>query len=855
MPDNFSHQVNKGKTVNVVGDHTVIQIFDEPKPPAENVQPDIRRLFTSLKERYQSRYEQKLDGRFEIALEVSESFDGQNPQKFTERYTKDAKVSEAFPAINSAFEKTGRVLIVGSPGIGKTVLLLKLALNLLNKTDLARQEAFPVIFNLASWSSKEYKSFEEWLVAMLVSGYGLSKNFAKTLLHQGRVIFLLDGLDELAREKGTEAAHRERAKCMDSLNDYLQRGRKVVICSRREEFIQMQQRTGQDAPVSAKIEVLNLTEDDIHLALLFAQEDKGNSASATNLLKIIETDEVFLAVLSTPFYFTIALEVFDKELWTEKDFPTSTDEDEQYLLYFYRSGFNSTRIEEIKKYLLQRFVENKLKHSPNTYNFQSEKTKVWLKWLAERLDRFTVFELAALRLVDLYTEDETKASKIQWTSYGVSFLGFTLFPLFISIFEDAYRDLGILMCLVISFSFTGSSLLRGSSRNTEIYEIPTEDIISLDLRRFLDWKFWAELITEIISGALLGFIVVVFLGILSFGISFFNSFFHSSGEREVAISFIPFGLTIGALTGLFIGIFESLKKVKEFAVLEHPYQRLLGGLSSRLFFSIFIILLSLVAMAGYEFQLRNGYLHPHYEIYMTLGMFPLFFVFFTLLSSPIIRHLILRIDLYRQDKMPLKYAIFLDYAVSLRILEKDGGYWRFRHQNLQEHFVTLDSTPPMQARKRAVFQKPSKKLTVWQKCLVAFWLFWGQNPSLPFKAKFKRIANRAFWEWMGLACSVSTLATLVFTFGGGEEIRQLIGIKLFMIAICLFFQCLEGLFNLLTYLWHPGEEMGIINLSPWNDDTPRGERYRSRCRRWTSIALIIEILCIAGKYYWDPSLK
>ncbi len=36
--------------------------------------------------------------------------------------------------------------------------------------------------------------------------------------------------------------------------------------------------------------------------------------------------------------------------------------------------------------------------------------------------------------------------------------------------------------------------------------------------------------------------------------------------------------------------------------------------------------------------------------------------------------------------MPFPYAPFLDYCVRLRLLEKDGGAWRFRHQILQDYF-------------------------------------------------------------------------------------------------------------------------------------------------------------------------
>jgi hypothetical protein len=51
------------------------------------------------------------------------------------------------------------------------------------------------------------------------------------------------------------------------------------------------------------------------------------------------------------------------------------------------------------------------------------------------------------------------------------------------------------------------------------------------------------------------------------------------------------------------------------------------------------------------------------------------------------RHLPLRIALYFEDAMPLKYVTFLEYASRLRILEEEGGQWRFRHENLQRYFA------------------------------------------------------------------------------------------------------------------------------------------------------------------------
>ncbi len=163
--------------------------------------------------------------------------------------------------------------------------------------------------------------------------------------------------------------------------------------------------------------------------------------------------------------------------------------------------------------------------------------------------------------------------------------------------------------------------------------------------------------------------------------------------------------------------------------------------------------------------------------------------------------------------------------------------------------------PSMQTPEREALQKPSRKPTVGQKCRAALWLFLGQQPSLPFKTKLKRFVGQTFWESMGLACSLSVIATLVFTFGGGKNIRDLAGVKLFMIALNLFLQGIVGVFNVRMYLDNPKGEPEIIYLSHWNDDDPWGLYYRARWRLWTSGALLIEILCITGKYYWDPSLR
>lgn len=290
--------------------------------PEKDIETNVKRFSDSLKKRYQNRYEQKLDGRFEISLEVSENWDSTTPQTISEQFDNNASSGEAIKVISEIFEKKGRLLIVGEAGAGKTVLLLKLAMSLLNKITDPEKEPFPVIFNLASWS-EDYEKFEDWLIEVLYTGNGLSRDFAATLLQQKRIVFLLDGLDEIAWNENEAVAAEKRAKCLSSINGYLSYGQTEVICCRIKEYRKLRELTGQDAPVAAKVSVIDLTKEQIEKSLLQAADDKANKTAAENLLGILDSNkgELFTKVLRSPFYFTTARKSSTNKFYQKKSFP------------------------------------------------------------------------------------------------------------------------------------------------------------------------------------------------------------------------------------------------------------------------------------------------------------------------------------------------------------------------------------------------------------------------------------------------------------------------------------------------------------------------------------------------------
>ncbi|WP_234429206.1 helix-turn-helix transcriptional regulator [Streptomyces sp. AV19] len=97
---------------------------------------------------------------------------------------------------------SGRLVVLGRPGSGKTVLAARFVLDHLKSR--ARAEAVPVIFGIGSWDPTAI-TFRDWLTAQLTRDHpGLAapgaggSSLASALVETGRVLPVLDGFDEIA---------------------------------------------------------------------------------------------------------------------------------------------------------------------------------------------------------------------------------------------------------------------------------------------------------------------------------------------------------------------------------------------------------------------------------------------------------------------------------------------------------------------------------------------------------------------------------------------------------------------------------------------------------------------------------
>lgn len=123
-----------------------------------------------------------------------------------------------------------RLVIIGAPGSGKTTLAVQLLLELLEGWQ--PREPVPVLFSLASWNPSSQPRVQDWLADQLTQTYPDLRVFggdvAQKLADQGRLLPVLDGLDEIPQDR--------RAEVIEALNASLHRDAAMILTSRTVEY-------------------------------------------------------------------------------------------------------------------------------------------------------------------------------------------------------------------------------------------------------------------------------------------------------------------------------------------------------------------------------------------------------------------------------------------------------------------------------------------------------------------------------------------------------------------------------------------------------------------------------------------
>ncbi|MFE0178780.1 tetratricopeptide repeat protein [Streptomyces sp. NPDC059002] len=223
---------------------------------------------------------------------------------------------------------TRRLVVLGEAGAGKTVLLVRLLLALLERRGTG--EPVPVIFSLASWAPEkqdlvgwmaaEISRYHPALATLVAPAPGPPKDesggsAARVLLDRGLVLPLLDGLDELTRS--------QRARALEAINQGLFFGQPVVVSSRPAEYRELVEGDSLRLAGAAGIEVKPL---DLAQAATYLQRDAGGARSPgaarwTAVLDDLSPDAPLAQVLTNPLGLFLSRTVYNPRAGDEHALP------------------------------------------------------------------------------------------------------------------------------------------------------------------------------------------------------------------------------------------------------------------------------------------------------------------------------------------------------------------------------------------------------------------------------------------------------------------------------------------------------------------------------------------------------
>jgi hypothetical protein len=274
----------------------------------------------------------------------------------------------------AVFDEMGKgrtLLILGEPGAGKTIALLKLAEDLIVRTAPDLRQQVPVVFNLSSWARKP-QTIEKWLVQELLEKYQVSKALGETWVKSEALILLLDGLDEVQSD--------QRNACVQALNLFMQNHgiTEIVVCCRIRDYQVLSDRLTLRSAIC--IQPLTSQQVDVYF------DQAGEQLSA--LKAVLLQDKVLQELATSPLMLSIMSLAYQD----------STPEQ-------LNLGGNA---EDYRKRLFVTYVDRMFQRRGLTKLYSRKETQRWLNWLAQKMTAKaqTIFLIERLQSSWLSTKEQ-----------------------------------------------------------------------------------------------------------------------------------------------------------------------------------------------------------------------------------------------------------------------------------------------------------------------------------------------------------------------------------------------------------------------------------------------------------------
>ncbi|WP_445628110.1 NACHT domain-containing protein [Nostoc sp. DSM 114167] len=289
---------------------TYQQAQQQSEDPPEQIDPILRpRLLEAEETKVKKRSQDSLLLSLMIELDKQEQPEkvGRNPLQPLYRISTNQRTSPP-QQINRMVDVlqrkdiSGRLLILGQPGGGKTTTLLNLAEELLETAKLNDKAPMPFIFELSAWRDDSVNILD-WLIIQLKEEYNLRPGISRFWLERGDILPLLDGLDELGLER--------QKKCIKAINQYLGEDAKrdLVVCCREEEY-----HTGEEqlTQLHGAVCLQHLSERQI--------QDYLNQLNRPDVWQEIQRNAEFLELARTPLLLSMMMVAYQgRAIQTKQD--------------------------------------------------------------------------------------------------------------------------------------------------------------------------------------------------------------------------------------------------------------------------------------------------------------------------------------------------------------------------------------------------------------------------------------------------------------------------------------------------------------------------------------------------------
>lgn len=538
-----------------------------------------------------------------------------------------------------------RLLILGAPGAGKTILLLQLAEKLL---DAARHNAthpVPVVLNLSSWVGGRH-ALDTWIAEEMRHAYGVPRKTGIDLVQRERLLLLLDGLDEVAPS--------QREACVAAINAFqaYYRGVHLAVCSRSADYADLS--TKLDLKTAIVLEPLSPAQQAAYL----------DGPDFAGLREAMATDTSLQAFTTVPFLISVLAYVY-------RGMPAAA-------LRLPNDAGPKARQADI----FDRYIQKQLQSSAAN-GYTPAQTRHYLGWLALNMMRHnrSTFYIEELQPTWLFhTNDHLAYRWLVGCAIGA------LWPSLLCIAPAALVGAaenggvgGLLGGLFWGFVAVGMGAFIGGlisySRDSGYkYYYPMDPAVKTAIKPLETFHFdWSP-------RRLFNWIS---LGLLAIGIALSLSSWFAAEDYLSLIAAIASGAVFGAgmsITYWFLGGIRrnsvELRRRPNSGIIYGFRNALIIGLGAAVLGALLGITLWLVTQTG---TLGGG---------LYFGLFWLMIGLAVGGIGAVIGHGVLRGLLRRRNFVPRgNYTALLDHAANHQLLRRIGGGYVFRHRYLLEYMA------------------------------------------------------------------------------------------------------------------------------------------------------------------------